>query len=254
MTEYMETAVEAAQLAGAYQRTRFDSTREYEYKAPGDPVSEVDRESERLILDHLDDSYPDHAVLSEERGAVGDAARRWIVDPLDGTSNFVRGHPDFTVSIALEDDGELLTGVVYRPMSDDLYAVSRDRGVHEDSIALDVSRTERLDQAVVSIPYSSSCMKRAEVWETHRRLGSITEGVRATGSGALDLAYLAAGATDAVCGFEQSEWDRAAGLFLVEHAGGTVSDHQGATRHAGDFVASNASLHQAVIDEVATSG
>ncbi|MFC4542844.1 inositol monophosphatase family protein [Halosolutus amylolyticus] len=241
---YLDIAIEAARQAGRYQREQFGITLEYDYKSSGDPISRIDHESERLILDRLTAAFPDHAILSEERGTIGSGENRWIVDPLDGTSNYVRGIPDFAVSIALEVDDRLHTGVIYRPMSDDLYAATleSDGVVSEESTAIGVSETNALENALVSVPYSSACTDRAAVWETHRALGSNVEGLRSSGSGALDLAYLAAGRTDAACGFEQSEWDRAAGLLLVEAAGGEIA------RVDGDFVASNRRLHGDVLD------
>ncbi|PSP88143.1 inositol monophosphatase [Halobacteriales archaeon QS_4_69_34] len=250
MAEYLEAATEAARLAGTHQREQFGTLHGHEYKSPGDPVSAVDHESERLIIEHLTARFPGCAILSEERGGVGDGEERWIVDPLDGTSNYVRGHPAFSVSIALEIAGELRVGVVYVPMRDDLYAVSRDSEGFDDGPAIGVSETDRLDSALVAIPYSSSGTDRDDLWATHRTLGSAVEGLRSTGSGALDLAYLAAGITDAACGFGQSRWDRAAGLVLVEAAGGQVTDHEGRADHDGDFVASNGLLHGDVLDDI----
>lgn len=251
MSDYLTVAVEAARRAGSYQRDQFGTLDGHEYKAPGDPISEVDHESEQLVLDQLQAAFPDHTILSEERGAVGGPAdtHRWVVDPLDGTSNFVRENPEFAVSIALEVDDRLTVGVIYRPMSDTLYAASRD-GAADESVPLDVSVVDQLDSALVAIPYASAHADRDDLWATHRALGQRVEGIRSSGSGALDLAYLAAGRIDATVGFNQSRWDCAAGLLLAEVAGATVTDHTGGADAAGTFVGSNGHLHETVLQHV----
>lgn len=257
MSNFLDVAVSAARDAGAYQREHFGTIDNHEYKSPGDPISEVDHESERRIIEQLTTAFPDHAVLSEERGLVGadigDPTHKWIVDPLDGTSNFLRESPEFAVSIALEVEGILEAGVVYRPMSDTLFAASRNDATPADvdSVPLDVARTERLTSALVAIPYSSSRLQRDAVWRTHRELGSRVEGLRSSGSGALDLAYLAAGRLDAVVGFDQSRWDCAAGFLLAETAGATVTNLAGEQDYGEDFVWTNGHLHSSVRDALA---
>ncbi|NIB99268.1 inositol monophosphatase family protein [Halobacterium sp. R2-5] len=246
--EALETAAEAARLAGDFQRSAFTEDHDTDYKGPGDPVSEVDLESERRILKHLTDAYPSHGILSEEDGGVGNQDVRWVVDPLDGTSNYLRGLPDFCVSIALEVEGTLRAGVVYRPMSDDMYAATLSGDSTTASVALEPAETTDPESALVSLPYSSSRAGRDDVWAVHRAFGSTVEGIRSTGSGALDLAHVAAGHTDAACGFNQSLWDRAAGEVLVEAAGGTLTDHTGGENHDGDFLASNGHLHGTLVD------
>lgn len=250
LSKALQTATEAARLAGEFQRSAFADDHEADYKGPGDPVSEIDLESERRILNHITDVYPSHAILSEERGEVGQREVRWIVDPLDGTSNYLRGLPDFCVSIALEVEGALRLGVVYRPMSDDVYAASLSGDSPPDGVPLTASGTTNPESALVSIPYSSSRADRDDVWTTHRALGSTIEGIRSTGSGALDLAYVAAGYTDAACGFNQSLWDRAAGEVLVEAASGRLTDHEGGANPGGDFLASNGRIHDALLESV----
>ena len=252
MKELLETAAEAARLAGRYQRDRFEEGVEWSYKAPGDPVSEIDRESERLIADRIADRYPDHALLSEERGESGDAPERWIVDPLDGTSNYVRGRTDFCVSIALEIDGRVRLGAVYRPMSDDLHAATVE-GMTIGDGEIETSDVDDLGSALVALPYSSSCREREAVWDAHRTFGQTSEKLRSA-SGALDLAHVAAGKVDVACGFEQSAWDRAAGLALVEAGGGRVTDHAGRPNPEEDFVASNGPLHDAALDALDADG
>lgn len=250
MKDVLDTAIQAARRAGEYQRNNYTEPQQYQYKSEGDPVSEIDRESESRIIEFITDRHPSHAILSEETGAVGNSSHRWIVDPLDGTSNYVRGLPDFAVSIALEVDGTLQIGVVYRPLTDDLYAAARDGTTPDDGIALSTSATDRPESSLAAISYSSSRTDRGAVWETHRRVGSEVEGIRSSGSGALDLAYLAAGKIDAVCGFDQSRWDSAAGLLLIEAAGGSVTHGVVGRESDGDFVASNGQLHSNFIKYV----
>jgi len=144
---------------------------------------------------------------------MGDHETKWIVDPLDGTSNYLRGLPDFTVSIGLSVGGETELGVVYRPVSDELFAASKRSEPPDEAVTLGVSDRDAIEEALVAIPYSSRNKDRDRVWETHRYFGSQVEGLRSTGSGALDLANLASGVTDIVYAFDQSEWDRTAGRF-----------------------------------------
>lgn len=250
MKDVLDTAIQAARRAGEYQRDNYNDPLQYQYKSEGDPVSEIDRESENRIIEFITDRHPSHSILSEETGAVGNSSHRWIVDPLDGTSNYVRGLPDFAVSIALEVDGILQIGVVYRPLTDDLYAAARDGTTPDDGIVLSTSATDRPESSLAAISYSSSRSDRKAVWETHRRVGSEVEGIRSSGSGALDLAYLAAGKIDAVCGFDQSRWDSAAGLLLIEAADGSVTHGVVGCKSDGDFVASNGQLHSNFIKYV----
>lgn len=256
MPTYIKIAAEAARDAGSYQREQFGTINDNQYKSPGDPVSEVDHESERRILERLTTEFPDHAVLSEERGHVGaddgNPTHKWIVDPLDGTSNYLRDSPEFAVSIALETEGTLEAGVVYRPMSDTLFAASRGdaTAADVDGLPLGVASIERLPSALVAIPYSSSRLERDAVWNAHRELGSRVEGLRSSGSAALDLAYLAAGRIDAVVGFDQSRWDYAAGLLLAMTAGATVTNFAGGPEYSDDFVATNGNLHTSVLDRI----
>jgi myo-inositol-1(or 4)-monophosphatase len=250
MDKHLQVAVKAAQEAGQYQRAQFGTVSEHAYKSPGDPISEIDHKSEQIVLNRLSTAFPDHAILSEEAGLVGSDTSQWIVDPLDGTSNYVREIPDFTVSIAFEEDGQVQLGVVYRPMSSELFVASTDSGSNQYQ-TLGVSDTDTIDSALVAIPYSSSQKQRDKIWSTHRSFGTAVEGIRSTGSGALDLAYLAAGRTDAVYGFDQSKWDRAAGCFLIRAAGGRITDHAGQQSHSGNFVASNGVLHGEILDQVA---
>jgi len=248
MSEYLPVAIEAAKAAGEYQRDRFGEITEHDYKSPGDPVSEVDHRSEALITERLSSSFPKHAILSEESGMTGNHEATWVVDPLDGTSNYIRGLPDFTVSIALSIDGETAVGVVYRPVSDDLFAASKRSEPPDEAVSLGVSERDVVEEALVAVPYSSQHKDRDRVWETHRHFGSRAEGIRSSGSGALDLANLARGVTDVVYAFDQSEWDRTAGRFLVETAGGVVTGHDGDATSGGDFVASNGRLHETATD------
>lgn len=246
MNEILTVATEAARQAGAYQREQFTTDSEYDYKAPGDPVSEIDYRSEEIIMNRLSSAFPDDQIISEESGTIGEGANRWIIDPLDGTSNYVRGIPDFTVSIALERDDQVDAGVIYRPMSDDLFVAARGTDTADMGAPIGVSETNSLTGALVAVPYSSSHKSRTGVWDVHRSLGSTVEGIRSTGSGALDLAHLATGITDVVYAFDQSVWDCAAGQLLVEIAGGEITGHDGRPPDIGDFIATNGVLQHEI--------
>lgn len=285
MDKRLWIAIEAARKAGEYQRRSFGDVDEYEYKRPGDPISVVDKRSEELIVKTITDAFPDHAIHSEESGMVGSGDPTWVVDPLDGTSNYLRGLPYFSVSIALESDGRVELGVIYRPMSDELFAASdgasvedtasrhsnvdvppagtqptaTDDNSHEAAgpddapssqaatVPISVSDTNSIKSALIAIPYSSSNKSHEQIWDTHRALGSTIEGIRSTGSGALDLALVAAGRVDAAVGFNQQWWDCAAGLYLIEAGRGTVTGHSGEEPADGTFLASNETLHEDVL-------
>ena len=218
---------------------------------PIEGESAIDRESESLIVERLREAYPDHRVLTEEAGRIDGGGARWIVDPLDGTANYLRGLPAFAVSIAFERDGQVEAGVVYHPPRDELYAATRDGWVPEEAVSLGVSAVTDTERAFVSVPYASDSLDRPALWDSQRRIARQVAGVRSTGAGALDLATVAAGRTDAACGFDQHEWDRAAGLLLVAAAGGRVTDHCGGRPVGGDFLASNGHVHDALLDALA---
>ena len=217
-------------------------------KGPGEFVSTADLSAERTLRAELTRARPGYAMLFEEGGATAgtDSRNRWIVDPLDGTTNFLHGIPHFSISIALERDGEIVAGVVYEPTRDEMYAAEKGFGAYVNDRRLRVSARRRLDEAVIGtgMPYGARADDPGYGY-TLAAIMSATSGVRRMGSAALDLAYVAAGRFDGFWEFGLAPWDIAAGILLVREAGGYVSDMAGGhdMMTTGDVLAANDHLH-----------
>ena len=237
MQALLNTAVKAARRAGdtaAGYLHRADRL-EIRTKARNEFVTQVDHAAEEMIIETIRERYPDHAFLAEESGQRGEADFLWIIDPLDGTTNFVHGFPVFSVSIALQINGQLEVGVVYDPTRQELFTAMRGRSAQLDGRRIRVSQRQGLDAALIGtgFPYRAN-----EKWMTTylAMLETVlknTAGVRRPGSAALDLAYVAAGRLDGFWEFGLNVWDTAAGALLIREAGGLVSELQ----DQGDFLA-----------------
>ena len=230
MHPMLNTAVKAARRAGniivrASRNLDIVAVRE---KAANDFVSEVDREAEHAIISTLHEAYPGHAILAEESGASGDSEYRWIIDPLDGTTNFLHGFPQFAVSIALEHRGVITQAVVYDPGSNDLFTASRGRGAHLNDTRLRVTKRAQLKSGLIGTGFPFKEMAHLDAYlGMLRDVMKNSAGVRRAGSAALDLAYVAAGRLDAFWELGLSPWDMAAGSLLITEAGGLVGDLEG---------------------------
>ncbi|MEL0583335.1 MAG: inositol monophosphatase family protein [Candidatus Thiodiazotropha sp. (ex. Lucinoma kazani)] len=222
-------------------------------KGSNDFVSEVDRNAEAIIINILREKYPHHAILAEESGKhVGDDYQ-WIIDPLDGTTNFLHGFPQFAISIALKIKGRLEMGVVYDPISDEMFTASRGEGALLNDRKIRVSGRKSLEGALLGtgLPYRDFSF-------TDNYLGMLKDlmkdsaGIRRPGSAALDFAYLAAGRTDGFWELGLSEWDFAAGAVLVREAGGLVTDIGGGERflNTGNVIAGNIKVHNAMLKRI----
>ncbi|MDB6060712.1 MAG: inositol monophosphatase [Verrucomicrobiaceae bacterium] len=238
MQPMLTIALKAARKSGetiARSMDQFDTIRVDE-KSANDFVTEVDRASEREIIGLLKKTYPDHAFLGEESGASGasDAEYRWIIDPLDGTTNFIHGIPHFAVSIACEYRGQLEHAVVLDPVRREEFTASRGRGAQLNGRRIRVSERKSLDGALIGtgIPFKSRT--QAQIPEYMRSLQEVAEktaGLRRAGAAALDLAYVAAGRLDAFWEMALAPWDIAAGVLLIREAGGLVSDFNGGNNY-----------------------
>lgn len=221
-------------------------------KGPGDFVTQADLKAERTLRYELEKARSTYGLLMEESGETPgtDTSNRWVVDPLDGTSNFMHGIPHFAVSVALERDRQIQAGVVYNPVTDELYWAEKGAGAYLNDRRLRVSaRTEIGDAMVMTgIPHASA--QRAERYMPMlRRVSPAVGAVRRFGAAALDLAWVASGRADAFFEFNLSPWDIAAGMLIVREAGGFVSDIDGRDRmmETGDIVASNAALQEPLL-------
>jgi myo-inositol-1(or 4)-monophosphatase len=216
-------------------------------KGPGDFVSTADLKAEHTLKAELSRARPGYGLLFEEGGTTAgtDPHHRWIVDPLDGTINFLHGIPHFAISIALERDGEIVAGLVYEPTRDEMFWAEKGAGAFLNDRRLRVSARRRLDEALIATGTPASGRNHPDYVATFARVAAATSGVRRFGAAALDLAYVAAGRFDGFWQFGLFPWDIAAGLLLVREAGGFVSDLSGGQTmlESGDVLAANAALH-----------
>lgn len=219
-------------------------------KGPANFVSVADHKAEDIIFKELSKARPGYGFLMEERGEVegADKTHRWIVDPLDGTTNFLHSNPLFAISIALEREGHLIAGVIYNPASDELFTAEKGKGAYMNDRRLRVASRKTLADALVTtgIPHRG----RANHSRFLREMGTLMQevaGIRRSGSAALDLAFVAAGRFDAYWERGLKAWDIAAGIVMVREAGGLVSDLNGGDKflESGDVLAANMSLHKA---------
>lgn len=224
-------------------------------KDVNDFVSEVDKQSEREIIQALRRAYPEHAILGEESGKHGDetAEYQWVIDPLDGTTNFLYGLPHFAVSIGLKQRGRLLLGVVYDPMRDEMFAAARGEGATLNNRKIRVSSRPSLENALLAtgIPFRANQDLNLYL-ETLRVLAPNTAGVRRLGSAALDLAWVACGRYDGFWEFGLQEWDLAAGALIIQEAGGLISDLQGGSEHLihGNLLAANPKVFKEMLQRL----
>jgi len=247
----LAAAINAARQAGVLLRTYYERGVVADHKGEIDLVTEADRASEALILKSIAGQYPDHAFLAEEGGASGASSHVWLVDPLDGTTNFAHGYPQFSVSIALQIDGQTEIGVVFDPLRDELFTAQRGRGAFLNGCPIRVSATPDLAHSllVTGFPYDRQTSEHNNVRQ-HSAFLMRSQGVLRAGSAALDLAAVACGRLDGYWEYKLSPWDWAAGILLVEEAGGRVTDEQGGalgSRPEG-VVASNGRIHEEMLD------
>ncbi|RWD54972.1 MAG: inositol monophosphatase [Mesorhizobium sp.] len=253
----LNVMVQAAMKAGRSLSRDFGEVQNLQVsmKGPGDYVSQADRKAEEIVFAELSKARPGYAFLMEERGAVEgeDGQHRWIVDPLDGTTNFLHGIPLFAVSIALERQGQIVAGVIYNPAMDELYTTERGGGAFMNDRRLRVAGRAKLTDAVIGcgVPHLGRGQHGNFLIELRNVMAEVS-GVRRLGSAALDLAYVAAGRMDGFWETGLSAWDIAAGTLLIREAGGFVSDMDGGQDmlEAGSVVAGNEIIQRALLKTV----
>jgi len=247
--DYLEIAVETARCAGKILREEFDRPLQISYKGDVDLVTQADRRSEAAIVERLTKYFPEHAIAAEEGTGHESASAsefRWHVDPLDGTTNFAHGYPCFCVSIALAQRDRVIAGAVFNPFYDELFAAARGQGATLNGKKISVSDVKTLSASLLCTGFP-----------VHKRLANPnihyywdftlrSHGVRRDGSAALDLACVACGRFDGFWEFGLNKWDTAAGVLLVEEAGGKVSDFEGEAYRLGGpvILATNGSIHE----------
>ncbi len=230
MKPMLNIAVRAARAAGDAIMRHYDrlDAVQVQAKQRNDFVSEVDREAEGRIISIIQRAYPDHAILAEESGRQGDSEYLWIIDPLDGTTNFLHGFPHFGVSIALERNGRLEVGVIYDPTRQELFTATRGGGAALNDRRIRVSSRRGLEGALLATGFPYRDDQPGEIYlALLRHFMGATAGIRRPGAAALDLAYLAAGRFDGFWELGLSRWDIAAGALMVREAGGIIGDLYG---------------------------
>jgi myo-inositol-1(or 4)-monophosphatase len=231
MHPMLNIAVRAARKAGSIiNRAALDgSGYEVRAKRVNDFVTKVDHAAEEAIIEIVRKAYPDHAVLAEESGAAeGQAEYQWVIDPLDGTTNFIHGFPQYCVSIAIRHREALAHGVVYDPLKNELFTASKGRGAFLNDRRIRVSKCLRLGEALVGTGFPFKEIERIERYSGQlKQIMQKTAGVRRAGAAALDLAYVACGRLDAFWELGLSPWDMAAGALMIQEAGGLVGDLRG---------------------------
>lgn len=253
MKELLETVSDIARRAGAIQLARLGHVKHVEYKGAINLVTEVDRECEALIVGELKSGYPDYDILAEEgSGAEHGAARKWIVDPLDGTVNFTHGFPFFCVSIALEEDGELIAGVIYDPNRDELFSAAKGEGAHLNGDPIHVSKEDLLAHAMVATGFAYNVQEeeRFDNLDNFANFVKLARAVRRPGSAATDLVWLACGRIDGFWEFFLRPWDMAAGVCIIREAGGLVTTFGGSQYdlYGTQILASNGKIHDQMMD------
>lgn len=250
-------AVSAARRAGGIilQYYRRGDTGRVERKGENDYVTEADKRAELAIIEAIQRVYPDHAIRAEESGTSGESDTVWIIDPIDGTANFMRGIPHFCVSIGIQVEGVLQHAVVYDPVKDELFTADRGAGASLDGRRIRVTQCNRLRHAMLATGFAYRKSGDIKTYlPTFNRLLSASGDIRRGGSAALDLAYVAAGRLDGYWELGLSPWDVAAGIVLVETAGGIVSDPFGGDPlESGHIVAAAPKLHPLLERRVRTT-
>jgi len=260
---WVPKAAAIAEEAGARLREFLAQGVATEYKGDVDLVTVADRTVEKLIRDRLGEAFPEHGIYGEEGTRERmEGEFRWYVDPLDGTTNFAHGLPQFCVSLGLEQrqaqlpaelrpdqDGTLVAAVIYDPMRNELYTAERGRGALLNGKPMRVSRTPELSEALVATGFPSRKRHDSPNIHFYQEFTLRSHGVRRAGSAALDLAYIAAGRMDAFWEFNLNPWDTAAGILLVEEAGGRVTDFSGGRYRldSREILASNGLIHEELL-------
>jgi myo-inositol-1(or 4)-monophosphatase len=245
-------AIDSALEAGRIIRKHFGRLDSIQYKGEIDVVTVADHEAEHAVLERLTAEFPDFGVLAEESGARearNGSSSRWVVDPLDGTTNFASANPHICVSIGLEQDDRVTLGVVYDPMRDELFIAERDSGATMNGKPLKVSATSVFLQSMLATGFPYDREKRAENLERFQHFTHLTRAVRRVGAAALDLCFVAAGRFDGFWESGLKPWDSAAGSLMVLEAGGTVTNYYGQeySIDSPGLIATNGHVHEELL-------
>lgn len=249
--QYLETAAEIAREAGALLANYFERRVAFELKGEFDLITEADRASEKLVVEKLRLYFPTHGIVAEEGNSFeGSSEYRWFVDPLDGTTNFAHSFPMFNVTLGLERAGEMIAGVIFDPVRQEMFTAERGAGAYLNHRRIRVSATQRLANSLASTGFPSRKRHHNINIHFYYQMAMASHGVRRTGSAALDLAYVSCGRLDFFWEFGLKPWDQAAGTLLVTEAGGKISDMNGgplSITESDHMLADNGALHDEVV-------
>jgi myo-inositol-1(or 4)-monophosphatase len=245
--DYLETAIDLCRAAGDILNYYADREKLVEFKGHANLVTIADKKSEELIIGGILNRYPSHSILAEESGTMQPgAAVKWIIDPLDGTTNFAHGYPFYCVSIAVEEQGEVICGAVYDPVRDEMFSAARGAGTYRNGERVKVSDVASLSQALLITGFPYNFRERLDtVIGQFGKFLVASQAVRRGGSAALDLCYVASGRLDGFWELYLQPWDTAAGRLILEEAGGRVTDFKGGpfSIYMKEILASNGLLH-----------
>jgi myo-inositol-1(or 4)-monophosphatase len=252
---FLDTAVRAARRGGEILLANLGSldASDVRSKENFDFVTRVDRESEDAVISEIRKAHPEHSILAEETLNDPAGGYRWIIDPLDGTTNYIHGYPAFAVSVALEQDGELLAGAVLDPLRDELFTASKGGGAALNGEPVTISSFNGLGQALITTGFPFRSKERLDDYlMAFKRIFLKVSGIRRAGAAALDLAHLAAGRCDGFFELGLSAWDVAAGALLITEAGGVVTDFGGGGDYleTGNIVAGVPEVHSSLLEDV----
>lgn len=256
MKEFLAAAEEAAEAAGSLIRQDLRKAKEVHYKSAINLVTSVDRQAEERIVQILQKHFPDHSILAEEGTSVATTGsdHRWIIDPLDGTTNFAHAYPAVSVSIALERKGEMVLGLVYDPVREETFRAVKAEGAFLNREPIKTSTVAALDKALLGTGFPYDRRERVDFYLGFWKAFMLRcQGIRRTGSAALDLCYLACGRLDGFWEFKLHPWDTAAGSLIVLEAGGRLSDFSGNefSISGEETLASNGLIHEEMLGIIA---
>lgn len=251
MANYLETAIEIARESGALLARMSKQPHEITYKRKSDIVTEVDRQSEALIIERIRSHFPDHAIVAEEGGGKDTGSDYcWYVDPLDGTTNFAHGFPVYCVTLALAYRDEVIAGVVYDPNREELYAAESGAGAYLNDQRITVSQTTDLAESLLGTGFPPFASNHDLNLQFFFKLTHLSHGIRRAGAAALDLCSVAVGRFEGFWELKLNPWDKAAGALLVMEAGGRVTDLAGGpfSLHRDEIFASNGLIHGPMLE------
>jgi myo-inositol-1(or 4)-monophosphatase len=258
VANFLSVAWQAAVIAGSLIREQWQQPKILDYKGAIDLVTSADWESERRIVEVLQNNFPEHSILAEEETVLigSQGSHRWIIDPLDGTTNFAHGYPQFCVSVALECAGVVILGLVYDPLRRECFRAVKGGGATLNGDPIRISGVSELDKALLATGFPYDQREHAEYYLSFfKAFMTRSQGIRRNGSAALDLCYVACGRIDGFWELKLRPWDTAAGALIVEEAGGRLSDLSGNpfSIWGQETVASNAAIHEEMVSVASTA-